>query len=97
MNIYVGNLPKDVENSELEALFAKHGTVEQARVIHDRISGESRGFGFVDMPNKTEAEAAMEALNGSDMKGRTLTVNEAREKRPRQGGFNRGGYNRGRR
>ena len=90
MNIYVGNLPKSVQSGQVSDLFEQYGTVDDARVITDRFSGESKGFGFVDMPNKKEAEAAMEALNGKDFEGRTLTVNEARERKPRSGG----GYNR---
>ena len=81
MNIYVGNLPYNVDDAELEAAFAAHGAVDRAKVITDRDTGRSRGFGFVEMPNDDEARAAMEALNGSEMAGRTLTVNEARPRR----------------
>jgi RNA recognition motif-containing protein len=81
MNIYVGNLPYNFGDAELEAAFAAYGAVDRAKVITDRESGRSRGFGFVEMPNDDEARAAMEALNGTDMAGRKLTVNEAR---PRQ-------------
>jgi RNA recognition motif-containing protein len=92
MNIYVGNLPKSTTNNELMTLFQQYGTVDQARVIHDRETGESRGFGFVEMPKNEEAEAAMEALNGHDLKGRALVVNEARERTPRRRpSFNRNG------
>jgi RNA recognition motif-containing protein len=94
MNIYVGNLPKSTTDSELMTLFKQYGTVEQARIINDRETGESRGFGFVEMAKNEEAEAAMEALNGLDLKGRTLVVNEARERTPRRRpGFNRNGGN----
>ena len=78
MNIYVGNLAYSTTDSSLEEAFGAHGTVESAKVIIDRDSGRSRGFGFVEMPNDEEAKAAIEALNGSDMDGRALNVNEAR-------------------
>jgi RNA recognition motif-containing protein len=97
MNIYVGNLPKELTNEELQQLFAKHGTVESARVINDRLSGEPRGFGFVEMPDHNEAESAIQKLNGTDLKGRALVVNEARDRRPTGGGRPpfRGGDRRG--
>ena len=88
MNIYVGNLSFDETDDTLEEAFAAHGDVESARVITDRYSGRSRGFGFVEMPNKEEAEAAIAALNGTDLGGRTLTVNESK---PREGGRRGGG------
>ncbi len=78
MNIYVGNLPYNMGDAELEAAFAAYGAVDRAKVIADRETGRSRGFGFVEMPNDDEARAAMEALNGNEMDGRRLTVNEAR-------------------
>ena len=78
MNIYVGNLPFEATDESLEAAFSPHGEVTSARVIIDRFSGRSRGFGFVEMSNDQEAEAAIQALNGTDLQGRTLTVNEAR-------------------
>jgi len=88
MNIFVGNLPYELTDQELENAFTSHGEVTSARVIMDRFSGRSRGFGFVDMANNGEAEAAIQALNGSELSGRTLTVNEARprEGEPREGG-----------
>ncbi len=86
MNIYVGNLSFDETDETLEATFAVHGAVQSARVIADRETGRSRGFGFVEMPNQQEAEAAIAALNGTDQKGRTITVNEARPRRERGGG-----------
>ena len=86
MNIYVGNLSFDESDETLETAFAPHGEVQSARVITDRYSGRSRGFGFVEMPNQDEAEAAIAALNGTELNGRMLTVNESR---PREGG--RGG------
>ncbi len=78
MNIYVGNLAFSTTDSSLEEAFGAHGTVERAQVVIDRNSGRSRGFGFVEMPNDEEAKAAIEAMNGSDMDGRALNVNEAR-------------------
>jgi RNA recognition motif-containing protein len=91
MNIYVGNLSFDETESGLESSFAAHGEVSSARVITDRYSGRSRGFGFVEMPNQPEAEAAIAALNGKEMNGRALTVNEARPREDRGGGGG-GGY-----
>jgi len=89
--LYVGNLSYNVDSSELEQLFAQHGQVTSAQVINDRDTGRSKGFGFVEMANDNEAEAAIAALNGQEHGGRALTVNEARprEERPRGGG---GGY-----
>ena len=83
MNIYVGNLPFEVTEDALHVAFTAHGEVTSARVITDRMTGRSRGFGFVEMANNDEAEAAIQALNGNDFQGRTLTVNEAR---PRENG-----------
>ncbi|MEM6782892.1 MAG: RNA-binding protein [Bacteroidota bacterium] len=91
MNLYVGNLPFSTTDESLREAFEAHGTVTSAVVIKDRETGRSRGFGFVEMESKDQGTAAIEALHGSDLGGRTLTVNEAR---PRQGGGNRGG-NRG--
>ena len=90
--LYVGGLPYSISDTQLEELFAAHGTVESARVITDRMTGRSRGFGFVEMANQNEAEAAMTELNGSQLEGRTLTVNEARQKENRgMGGGGRPG------
>jgi RNA recognition motif-containing protein len=88
MNIYVGNLSFDVTQDDLEQAFAVHGEVASANVISDKFSGQSRGFGFVEMPKEDEARAAIAALNGADLKGRELNVNEARPRndRPRRGG-----------
>lgn len=86
MNIYVGNLSYDTDNNSLRALFETHGAVSDARVIEDRQTGRSRGFGFVEMPNDSEAQAAIDALNGQEIEGRTLTVNQARERESRGGG-----------
>ena len=90
--LYVGNLSYQVDSSELQQLFAQHGTVNSAEVISDRLTGRSKGFGFVEMSSEDEAQAAIAALNGTEHGGRALTVNEAkpREERPRGGGG--GGY-----
>lgn len=91
MNIFVGNLPFVTTDDELHELFARYGEITRATVIKDRVTGKSRGFGFVEMMDDEMARQAIEALNGSDLMGRALTVNEARprESRPRSGG---GGY-----
>ena len=93
MNIYVGNLSFSVSETDLREAFAAYGQVATASIIKDKFSGESRGFGFVEMPTKEEAEKAIAALNGKDLKGRTMTVNEAKPRtdRPRTGGGGRGG------
>ena len=90
-NIYVGNLPFSTTSEELRAEFERYGTVANAEVIKDRETGRSRGFGFVEMVDDAQADAAVAALSGADMGGRKLTVNEAkpREERPRRSG---GGY-----
>ncbi|MCI0750032.1 MAG: RNA-binding protein [Nevskiales bacterium] len=87
--LYVGNLSYDVNDSALEQLFAPHGSVRSAKVITDRDSGRSKGFGFVEMGSDQEAQAAIAALNGKAVEGRNLTVNEAR---PKEGGGGRGGF-----
>ena len=84
--LYVGGLPYAATESQLTTLFAAHGTVESARVITDKFTGQSRGFGFVEMATQEEAKAAITALNGSQMDGRPLTVNEAKPQEPRTGG-----------
>ena len=106
--IYVGGLPYAVTDQQLSDLFAPHGSVQSARVITDKYSGQSRGFGFVEMASPQEAQTAINALNGTQMGGRTLTVNEAKPQEPRTGGgggprgggggggFGRGGGNRDR-
>jgi RNA recognition motif-containing protein len=92
MNIYVGNLAREVSDEDLRRAFEAYGQVESANVIKDKFSGESRGFGFVEMPAKAEAQSAIEGLNGSDLKGRNLNVNEARPRREgARGGGRRGG------
>ena len=84
--LYVGNLSFDVQNSDLEEMFAPHGSVRSAQVITDRDTGRSKGFGFVEMSSDGEASAAISALNGYDFKGRALTVNEAKPREDRSGG-----------
>lgn len=78
MNIYVGNIPWDLTDEELKSAFEAHGQVSSAKIITDKYTGRSRGFGFVEMPEKSEAEAAISSLNGKDLKGREIVVNEAR-------------------
>ena len=95
MNIYVANLPYSSGDDELRSQFEAFGSVDSATVIKDRDTGRSRGFGFVEMPNKEEAEAAIEQLNGTEMGGRPLTVNEARPRGERSGGGGGGGGYRG--
>jgi len=89
--LYVGNLDYSIVASDLEQMFASHGTVESAQVITDRDSGRSKGFGFVEMSSSSEADAAISALNGSEHNGRALTVNEAKPKENRSGGGGGGG------
>ncbi len=90
--LYVGNLSYSVDSSELEQLFTAHGQVVSAQIINDRDTGRSKGFGFVEMANDAEAEAAIAALNGHEHGGRALTVNEARPREERGGGGGGGGY-----
>jgi RNA recognition motif-containing protein len=104
--LYVGNLPYSVGNTELQRLFEAHGSVVSAQVIMDRDTGRSKGFGFVEMGNDNEAQAAIADMNGKEVDGRSLTVNEARPKpeggggggggRGGRGGGGRGGYGGGR-
>ena len=86
--LYVGNLTYSITDSELQEMFQPHGTVASAQVIMDRDTGRSKGFGFVEMGSDQEAQAAIAAMNGKDMGGRSLTVNEAR---PKESGGGRGG------
>src|SRR5918995_2846803 len=94
--LYVGNLSYSVDSSELEQLFGQHGQVVSAQIINDRDTGRSKGFGFVEMANDDEAQAAIAALNGQDHGGRPLTVNEAKPREERGGGGGRGGLGGGR-
>jgi RNA recognition motif-containing protein len=89
MKLYVGNLPFGVTEEELQSLFGAYGTPDSVKIITDRDTGRSKGFGFVEFSNDTEAKNAMAALNGKEVQGRTLTVNEAR---PRPEGGGRGGF-----
>jgi RNA recognition motif-containing protein len=91
MRIYVGNLSFNTSDSGLQAAFAAHGTVTSAQVIIDRDTQRSRGFGFVEMEDSAQAQAAITALNGKDLDGRQLTVNEARERSAGGGGGGGGG------
>ncbi len=100
MNIYVGNLDYQVTEEQLRAEFEKFGVVESAKIIEDKFTGRAKGFGFVEMPNKEEAEAAIKGLNGKEINGRAVSVNESRPKpegerrgggRPGGGGGFRGG------
>jgi RNA recognition motif-containing protein len=96
--IYVGNMSFEMDNMSLDEMFKPFGAVVSAQVIMDRDSGRSKGFGFVEMGSEAEAQAAISALNGKEVGGRALTVNEAkpREDRPRSGGGSRGGFGGGR-
>jgi len=98
MNIYVGNLAPDVTDDELRQAFEEHGEVSSAVVLKDRYTGESRGFGFVEMQSKSEAIEAIKQVDGKEINGKRLIVNEARPKQDRRGGKRRsgGGGSRGR-
>lgn len=87
MNIYVGNLPYSVTDADLRETFSQFGGVSQVNLIADKFTGESKGFGFVEMDNNSQADAAIKGLNGTDMKGRNITVNQAkpRAERPSRG------------
>jgi RNA recognition motif-containing protein len=96
MNIYVGNLSFDTTEDDLRHAFGNYGTITSVAVIKDKFSGESRGFGFVEMASASEAKKAIEGLNGTELRGRNLNVNEARpreERSPRNQGFGGGGGN----
>lgn len=95
-NIFVGNLSFNTSEEQLRALFATYGTVERVSILNDRDTGRSRGFGFVEMTNEAEAEKAIAALNGANLDGRTLNVNEARPKTDRVAGGGRGSFRGGR-
>ncbi len=93
--LYVGGLPYQVAEDTLREIFSAHGTVESATVISDRMTGRSKGFGFVEMSTQEEAQAAIDKLNGTDLEGRNITVNVAKPREPRSGGGG-GGYGRDR-
>jgi RNA recognition motif-containing protein len=87
MNIYVGNLPFNANDTDLRDAFAAYGAVDTARVVVDKFSGQAKGFGFVEMPNKDEAQAAISGLDGKDFGGRALRVNESQPKPQGNGGY----------
>ena len=91
-NIYVGNLSYTTTEDSVRSLFESYGAVDRVSIATDRDTGQVRGFGFVEMPVNSEADSAISGLNGRDLDGRTLNVNEARPKENRSGGNNRGGY-----
>jgi len=97
MNIYVGNLSRDLTEEELRQEFAAFGEVSTVNIIKDKYGGQSRGFGFVEMPSKTEGEAAIAGLKGKALKERTLDANEARPRTDSRGGGGRSSYSGGRR
>jgi RNA recognition motif-containing protein len=98
MNIYVGNLSYDITQDELQKAFEAFGQVESAKVIMDAYTGRSKGFGFVEMPTEAEAQSAIDGLNGTELKGRTVTVNKAYPRSSnRRGGGRHGGGGGGRR
>ena len=94
MNIYVGNLPYKITDTDMRELFAAYGEVSSVSMVKDKMTGQSKGFGFVEMPNDAEAAAAIQGLNEKAVQGRNIKVNEAkpREDRPRTGGGDRGGF-----
>lgn len=97
--LYVGNLPYTIDDQSLHSKFAQYGEVQSAKVITDRETGRSKGFGFVEMSNDNDADTAIEKLNGADFNGRAVNVSEARPQAPREGGGPRrsggGGFSRG--
>ena len=110
MNIYAGNLSWNLKDQDLSNLFATHGEVSSAKIVTDKFTGRSKGFGFVEMPNDDQANAAIAALNGTEVDGRNIVVNESRPKQEGGGGggfkkrsfgggggggFKKGGYNKG--
>ncbi|HVN56555.1 MAG TPA: RNA-binding protein [Anaerolineaceae bacterium] len=92
MNIYVGNLSFQAGEDEIRQAFAAYGTVASVAIIKDKFTGESRGFAFVEMPNQAEGQAAIQGMNGKELRGRSLTVNEARPRTEGSGGGGRGGF-----
>lgn len=92
MNIYVGNLSYEVKEEDLKKEFEAFGQVESVKIIQDNYTGRSKGFGFIDMPNNSEAQAAIDGLKGKELKGRALNINEARPKTEGRGGRTGGGF-----
>lgn len=95
MNIFVGSLPFKIEEGDLQTIFEEYGEVSAVRIITDKFSGRSKGFGFVEMPNDEEAKKAIEQLNGAELEGRTIVVNESEERKRDGGNRGGGGFNRG--
>ncbi len=95
INIYVGNLPFDASEEELKELFEAYGRVDSAKIVMDHATGRSRGFGFIEMPERDEAMKAIQELDSREFKGRSLRVNEARPKKERSGGYAEGGRREG--
>jgi RNA recognition motif-containing protein len=91
MNIYVGNLPYEITEEDLRLAFGQFGAVESVTIIKDKFSGQSKGFGFVEMPSKAEGQSAIDGLDGKEKKGRALKVNEARPRSEKRGGRGGGG------
>lgn len=89
MNLYVGNLPYRITEDELRQAFEEFGRVSSCTIIKDKVTGQSKGFGFLEMPERTEAEAAIDQLNGRDLMGRKINVNEARPRESRPAGASR--------
>ena len=96
MNIFVGSLPFKIKEGDLQSIFEEYGEVSAVRIITDKFSGKSKGFGFVEMPDDAAAKKAIDSLNGAELEGRTIVVNESEERKSREGGNRRsGGFNRG--
>ena len=91
MKIYVGNLPKTTKDEEIRKIFEEYGEVTDVKMITDRYTGELRGFGFIEMPSKSDAQKAIQGANGTELGGNTLIVSEARPREDRSGGRRRGG------
>ena len=96
MNIYVGNIPYEATEDQLHDAFSSYGEISSVRILKDKVTGASRGFGFVEMPDEDEGNAAIEALNDSDFQGNNLKVQESKPKPRRDGGGGRGGFGGGR-
>ena len=91
LNIYIGNLPKTTNEETIRKLFEEYGEVDEVKLLKDQYSDELRGFGFITMPSKADAQKAIQEINGTEVEGRTLIVNEARPRKDRSGGRQRGG------
>jgi RNA recognition motif-containing protein len=95
MKLFVAGLPNDFDDTDLKEMFELYGEVKSARLVVDKATGKSKGFGFVDMPNKIEAQETIEVLNGANLsRGKKITVNEAEEQQPRNNSYGRGNNNR---